>query len=466
MKEQFDKRLVERIRDSFDEHEEAFDQIEWERFSQVYFNKPTKRNKMVFWPFVVSGVAASLLLLFFFFPYEKEIEKGVTDLKGNIATKSKKLDDMLKPTEDSIVEKEEETLPRSGPPSGSIAKKKEQVMGDDLAGVRVQRQSSKPIAQLSKKDIKEGGASLGLPSASYYIIGGDIQDEKLPPTPASASKQGDVSNTPDPTKSAYMDEQVAEAWVDKWKNGEQESETPRNNNTIIKNESDKESMVRLGVQAGPQAASNSTSGMQLGAGVVSEFSISERIKLDVGVNYAHQRFEPETMAKLPESMQVRAMSSADPNNASYAVTNDYLGSEYTMSYYGLDIPINLKYKVMDNSKANIFLITGLSSMVYFDQKGTETFAVASKFTEDFTGGLQFAESVQQYSQEYTPGSDQSNVDLGKMLNLSFGYEYNLSNGTFLSIEPYYKLPLGNMTFTNQQFSIGGVNLRMNFQLKK
>ncbi|GGF46568.1 porin family protein [Echinicola rosea] len=463
MKEQFDKRLVERIKDSFVHHEESFDQAEWEKFSQVYFNKPTKRKKLVLWPFIVSTVAASLTLLFVFYPYEKEIEKGVTDLKGSIAQKSKKLDEILKPIDDSTKEQTEEikqpalaTVPK--PPLEHT----EQVNSDN--GSR-SREMASPIAMSRKADFDTDESNLVLPSYPITRMTAHLDgkpqeyvDQSVYATPQSNQ-----------SKKSYMDENVAQNWVDEWKEGEKSESSEKdvkNTNTIIKNDQGKESPFRLGIQAGPQAASSSTSGMQLGAGVVSEFSISDRIKLDVGVNYAHQQFEPETLNKLPESMQMRAMSSAAPNEASYTVTNDYLGSEYTMSYYGLDIPINIKYKVMDKEKANVFVITGLSSMVYFDQTGVETFAVESKFTEDFAGALQFSESIQEYSQEYSPGSEQSNVDLGKMLNLSFGYEYNLSNGTFLSIEPYYKLPLGNLTFTNQQFSIGGVNLRMNFQFKK
>ncbi|QDH77995.1 hypothetical protein FKX85_02665 [Echinicola soli] len=460
MKEQFDKRLVEKIKNSFDHHEESFDQVEWEKFSQVYFNKPTKRKKLVLWPFIMSAIAASMTLLFVFYPYEKEIEKGVTDLKGSIAKKSKKLDEILKPIEDSTKGQVEEMKKPAlaSVPKTSLENSEER--SDINKGV--QRMTSAPIA-LSREPDFDTYDPLLMHSPDPIAGAASRLDRE-----SQAKIDKSVANTrpAGQPRSTYMDEQVAQSWVDEWKEGDNNGKTTKNTNTIIKNDQGNESLVRLGVQAGPQTASNATSGMQLGAGVVSEFSISDRIKLDVGVNYAHQQFEPETLNKLPESMQMRAVSSAAPNEASYAVTNDYLGSEYTMSYYGLDIPINIKYKVMDKSKANVFLITGLSSMIYFDQKGVETFAVASKFTEDFTGALQFSESIQEYSQEYTPNSEQSNVDLGKMLNLSFGYEYNLSNGTFLSIEPYYKLPLGNLTFTNQQFSIGGVNLRMNFQFKK
>jgi hypothetical protein len=70
-----------------------------------------------------------------------------------------------------------------------------------------------------------------------------------------------------------------------------------------------------------------------------------------------------------------------------------------------------------------------------------------------------------FSQTIEPDNQSSGIDTGRMLNFGIGFEQNLKNGTFLSIEPFYKLPLGDQTFINQQFSIGGINLRMNFQLK-
>ena len=447
MKEQFDKRLVEKIRDSFENHEEAFDPVQWDKFSQSYFNKPAKRRKLAYWPFWISGVAASLLLVFLFFPFEKEIEQGVSTLKETITSKSKSLDHITKPSETLTLKKGEQQVSNAiQPPTQSPD------TGTD-SGLEQSEREKQDAIQIGKDPGFKGialsnkGLSLELPSASILPPGGAVNSEEKV---EQASPQANA-----------MDSESAQAWVEEWKNGVEDKATEGKSETIIKNDKPK-NPFRLGVVAGPQAASNPVSGMQFGGGVMSEFSLSDKLKVDIGVTYAHQSIEPDQSSKLPETMTLRASNAMEASS----FTNDYLGSEYTLSYSGLDIPINLKYKVMDKSNAELYLITGLSSMVYLDQKGKEVFSVASKFSADFTGALQYTESVQQFSQEYTPSEGQSNLDLGKMLNLSFGYEYNLKNGTFISIEPYYKLPLGDLTFTNQQFSIGGLNLRMNFQFKK
>jgi hypothetical protein len=249
------------------------------------------------------------------------------------------------------------------------------------------------------------------------------------------------------------DAQKAQQYLEQWKAEGQIAESQKESSS--KN-------IRLGLLVGPQASSNQASGMSLGAGVMSEFSISKRLKLDVGVTYASHSMTPDN--GLP-----RTATMDSPQSEAFASLSNsprLIDSNAELNFSGLDIPVNLKYKVVDKEKSGLFLITGLSSMVYFDQQATETMAVNSYFNANTDGQLEFQRTVQQYTHEATPESAADGVDLGRMLNLSVGYEYNLKNGTYISIEPYYKLPLGDMTFANQQFSIGGLNLRMNFRLGK
>ena len=46
MKEQFDKKLIEKIKISFEDHEEPFNPQEWEKLSHAYFH-PAKKKKFV-----------------------------------------------------------------------------------------------------------------------------------------------------------------------------------------------------------------------------------------------------------------------------------------------------------------------------------------------------------------------------------------------------------------------------------
>ncbi|WP_186753907.1 outer membrane beta-barrel protein [Echinicola salinicaeni] len=453
MKEQFDKRLVEKIRDSFQDYEEPFAPGEWEKFSHAYFNKPKKRKRIAYWPFWVSGIAASLLLLFFFLPFEKEIDESLTAMREEPAIirglAPKNVDEVP-----SVIEDESRL-------ADAFEQKVQEPARPIASDNDVSVSSANETGMITEQQKIQGERAHNIDNKIAFDLSPlafELPEINLIPEHIEHDLNTGIAFSNE-VQTEQLDEVDAQAWVEKWKNGDDDGKT--NSETIIKRKRE-HNPFRIGVIGGPQSASNQVSGMQFSGGVISEFSLSNKLKIDVGVTYARQNIEANSSAELPEAMTMRASMAADANS----FTNDYIGSEYTLSYSGLDIPINLKYKVLDKKNTNMYLITGLSSMVYLDQEGSETFSVDSKFTSNAVGDLQFASTVQEYTESYSPGSGDSNVDLGKMLNLSFGYEYNLTNGTFLSIEPFYKLPLGNLTFTNQQFSIGGVNLRMNFQFKK
>jgi hypothetical protein len=166
-----------------------------------------------------------------------------------------------------------------------------------------------------------------------------------------------------------------------------------------------------------------------------------------------------------QSNQVMEQMQASPG-LDLRTNSNIINTDYQLNFASLDIPVNLKFKFYDKKQTGLYLITGLSSMVYLEQNTVESFQAQSLFsTNSFDGALEYAPTIQHFSNVYTPETGQSNADVAGLLNLSFGYEYQLNKEFYISFEPFYKLPLGGLTFANQQFSIGGVNLRMNFNFK-
>jgi hypothetical protein len=186
--------------------------------------------------------------------------------------------------------------------------------------------------------------------------------------------------------------------------------------------------------------------------------LSRKIKLDVGLAYANQSMSAQSN---PVKNQMQASPGLD-----LRANSNIINTDYQLNFASLDIPVNLKYKFYDKKQTGLYLITGLSSMVYLEQNTVESFQAQSLFsTNSLDGALEYAPTIQRFSNVYTPETGQSNADVAGLLNLSFGYEHQLSKEFYISFEPFYKLPLGGLTFANQQFSIGGVNLRMNFNFK-
>ncbi|NHE55303.1 outer membrane beta-barrel protein [Cyclobacterium plantarum] len=440
MKEQFDKKLAEKIKDSFSKHEEPFDPQAWEKFSRAYF-KPKKKAWLVYWPFLTAGVAASLLFFFIYFPEQERIDQQVKSFSDSITIgdapfQSKMEEDTANEDDQAELEAMAEAVEK--PALGSP---------EEIAGIDTDAETPKsPVSNRKSEVLPEVSAmpSLIKPFAESWEDFQAVMVEKLKQLPLFGEQ--DILDQP---ANLSMTENDAVKIIEEWKSGEVEKETK---------DLDKDSRpFKLGVMVSPQANSNPVSGMNLGAGIMSEISLSNKFKLDFGLAYANQSLSHQNMQPMPQN--------ASPGFDLRASSN-IIDTNYQLNFASLDIPVNLKYRVYDKKQTGIYLITGLSSMVYLDQNSVETIEAQSLFsTNSFSGDLEYAPNVQKFSNVISPQSGQSNTDMAGLLNLSIGYEYQLNNEFYLSFEPFYKLPLGGLTFADQQFSIGGINLRMNFNLK-
>src|SRR5690606_13766969 len=125
------------------------------------------------------------------------------------------------------------------------------------------------------------------------------------------------------------DAEKAQRYLEQWKE-EGQGMAPQKESSSNRN-------VRLGLLVGPQASSNPVSGMSFGAGVMSELSISTRLKLDVGVTYASHSMVPDNGVPMYATME-------SPQREAFASLSNsprLIGSDAELSFSGLDIPVNL-----------------------------------------------------------------------------------------------------------------------------
>lgn len=446
MKEQFDKKLVEKIKGSFSHHEEPFDPKQWEKLSSAYF-KPKRPLWQEYWPFISTGIAASLLLLLIYNPFGIDWDsRKISSTDSPTIPELERIPKDLFPMDSSVALQNKTNSAKS-------TEKVEDVLQDNSTP---QQHSDVKIKRGIEADLTTSPVAKEEPTErakdQQFLI-------ELPELGIDGKLAEDTQIQPTTPVTKPMDQSEALDRVNEWlaENGSSLPVTPKKERT---------GPLKLGVMVSPQASSNATGGMNLGAGVMSEFSLTRRLKLDVGVNYARQSMIPDRSSpNMPMEMYSSANTIQKMDVQNIRTSINYIGSVMQLNFASLDIPVNLKYRVMDRKNTGLFLITGLSSMVYLDQQATETFQTNSFFTNS-AEGLSFAPSVQNFTSVYAPEGGGNSVDVGGMLNLSVGYEYNLNDGMFISLEPFYKLPLGNLTFANQQFSIGGLNLRMNFKIGK
>jgi len=443
MREQFDKKLINKIKSSFNELEGEFDASEWDKFSKIYFKKEEK-PKMI-WLKWFSGIAAAILLGIFLYAILRPAQNITIEDQNLITNNKEDVPEQIENSESSDGDSLSQPLKPTQPASRNLT----EAIGQKSVSTN---ESIKSVSQslISKKANKNIAY---IPESSEKAVLTENQSPEKAVIPISPNTNSDLIGK---TEVEQMTQQEAMAQIQEWKG---ENELALKENEIPKEAFGKEP-VKLGVMVAPQTISNSTQSLNLGAGLMSEFSFSKKLKLDVGLAFARQNISPTSGGNI---LMANVSNDFDATNLkASSFTGNVINSTRELSFGQLDIPINLKYKVFDRKESDIYLISGLSNMFYLNQQDVTTFSTANLATANLASNQPM---VNTFTQTIEPGTQDSGIDTGRMLNFGVGFEQNLKNGTFLSIEPFYKLPLGNQTFTNEQFSMGGINLRMNFQLK-
>lgn len=429
MKEPFDKKLSQRIKALFENHEESSHEKEWEKFAAAYFNKPAKKPVPI-WTWWISGIAASLLLIGWLINTSSEATnpKELISLADSLATESEKF-----------------TLEESGTIELPDQFPWEVETMSSLQSKKTTRKSSLPNTISRQKEVDPSGITQLLTIDSEVLQG--------------VAEHGIEVNTNVLKKDAVsLSIEEASAYI-------------RNllEDDMPSIESSKKDPFKIGVLIAPQTVTNTNQSLGLSAGIMSEFSVSKKLKIDMGIAYAQQNLNPNPSGNLLTTSVNDALEAAFVNQqvrGQYTIGNqlfagNLMSIQEELRFGQIEIPVNLKYKLLERNKADIYFVSGLSNMFYLNQERISTLNFATFSASNATG-----DGLQSFSQSLGPDPSSSAINLGQLINVAVGFEQNLSNGTFLYIEPFYKISIGNQTFAEQQFSIGGINLRMNFQLKK
>lgn len=444
MREQFDKKLVEKIKDSFLQNEEPFDPKEWEKFSRSYFGTK-KKGLLPNWGIWIAGIAAALVMAFFLIPGKGTEESPLLSQADSLSVESKsfKADgDTLKKDQKATPDDLEEVETFGNNNTRQENSQKSIVRNPGIKSLPVNVSLAKGFLNLSdSEERKASQAEIGMDKGSGFNWD-EVKISEISPN-LLVSKSEDWESKPESEKA----QEIINEWL---ADATPELEDNKDGGNFAKT-------LRFGVLVAPQTISNATQALNFGGGLMTEFSFSNRLKLDVGLAYAKQYLTPTAEGNRGDYI---ALNTQD-RQASFS--NNALGESYELSFGQLEIPVNLKYRLLEKNTSAFYLITGLSNMVYLNQKNVGTFSAANFST---SGAMAAQPMVRTFTEVSQPEGNTNSVDRGTLLNFSCGYEYNLANGTFLSLEPFYKMSIGNQTFVNQQFSIGGINLRVNFQLKK
>lgn len=212
------------------------------------------------------------------------------------------------------------------------------------------------------------------------------------------------------------------------------------------------------------AKGNQANQVQFGAGLTSGLRLGQHFSIHSGIILAqnslslNQSSPVVQSGRTAQSQQDAYFNSTSNPEAKQAniFVEDVNQENLDIDLLLVDIPLNVTYQV--NVKKMPLLITGgISSFAYIDQKFTSYNSI-----ELYNKANKVPAPQPKVNEEGTL----SHFDLFRQLNFAVGTRVPLGTRTSLVIEPYVKVPLGELTSERVRYGSAGMSLRLNFDSSK
>ncbi len=218
--------------------------------------------------------------------------------------------------------------------------------------------------------------------------------------------------------------------------------------------SKKNSKWLIGIAIAPSF--DNTSRLNMGYGVNMEYAISQKIAINSGISY-NQLSTTRGIASAntfyeDASASIKSQTAASVKNLESV--NAQVG--------GIDIPLEIKYSLSKSFYANV----GISAFAILNQQRKNNY-VEEKLVTQFTSTLNGDEQLNNFlvyerTSEKVADNEIENTKYLAFYNFSLGYKKRLIKNTFVSFEPFIKLPAKEMS-TQKLLLIGtGLRLKFNF----
>jgi hypothetical protein len=212
--------------------------------------------------------------------------------------------------------------------------------------------------------------------------------------------------------------------------------------------------IRLAISAGTYVnyAKGSSSQMNMGFGLTSDIPLTRKLSLVTGINVSQNSLNFAGTPP-PAIQQNHLVAAAAPKTASiasayFAPVSTPTFQNYNANLIALDIPVNLKYQ-FNPKKSDAYVSAGVSSGTFIDENYVYKYNYPSLFSP----------SVQQ-----TLGTSAhnrfNNFYVAKVVNVAFGVGRQIGRNRVI-IEPFLKYPLDGVGSQQLRFGTGGVNLKLN-----
>lgn len=444
-KQPTEKELIAHIRQSLKAHEEQYQVGAWEKFN----NKQQTKKRPIFWIGALSGVAAILAICFSLILTTNKEPKKVEE--NFVKANSSKAIEADKNVNSELIKIGSEEQ-KSSHQTAKIDAESEAV----FINSKEKNNSSEIQTAINNNNLliaKNANNGSNSNATNSNINNQSVQNNAV----VKADHQQAVAAISEKVKPDILDFLTNET-----KKGEAANSKMAKNN--------KTSKWNLGIMLAPSF--NNTNELNMGYGVTMGYQISDKLSLTSGIAYSNM-----TASK---SLQTNIGMS------SIIVGNTRSLESISQKVTGLDIPLELKYNINKNIYANF----GVSALAVLNQKRNNTFvqevvvngvtntissssnasgaagsgaANAPAISDATAAKGQFANSyvVNQRTTE-SASTSQNDENFIAFYNLSFGYKRKLYKNHSVSIEPFVKLPVKQVTQDNLKLIGTGLRLKVDF----
>lgn len=445
-KQPTEKELIAHIRESLQAHEELYEVGAWEKFNAP--QQPQKRP--ILWWIAASGVAAVLVLCFSLFltTTKKPVNSKDNVVKNNsspIVEQPKNTAGLPKPITTTPKLETKEAASRTGTQAVLIAKTDPESATTPLLTIadpaQVTTATDKVMSSTQQTAVNTNNEQPAIPTV--------VTPKNDPPQVAKAKEE----------KPNIMD----------FLNKETEKDKARPQQSLLEK---RESRWELGIMVTPSFGN--TKKLNMGYGLSMEYSLSDKLSLNSGIAYNEM-----TASKNAGNNEALASASA----SAIAKSSRSLES-VSEKVVGLDIPLELKYHLSKNVYANF----GISAFAVINYKRDNTYIEQKLVPNYLLGGpiggagaagptgpnnpstgqrddvAAFTNSsfVNQKVVESAPESEQNGSNYIGFYNFSMGYKKKISKNNALSIEPFMKLPMKEVSKDNLKLISTGLRLKLDF----
>ncbi|WP_423148107.1 hypothetical protein [Rubrolithibacter danxiaensis] len=434
MNNQFDEKLVNRIRDVFDNYEDTNADLGWMELRKKF---PAKNNRrtVLWW---MSTAAAVLLLISGIWVFKPETLKNNNKIKPETYSSNKP----AQPAEENKTS-EETNNTQSLQPVQSLADNDERSTVESTRVVAKSHEKlNTSLAYHKQVPVHEDkvtvSSAIQTPAAAELNPGIETEIPVQPKatTPETAIAQNTSPVVKKQTSLADIHENKKEAEKKKEKAADKK--------------------ISLEVFAGSfvNYSEGSDNKLNLGAGISTDFAIAKNLKLSAGISITQNQLSYK---------QDIPPAAANSFNASYNNADRLLGvnmtrydlNQYDADLLGLDIPINLKYS-FGHQKNEYYVSAGFSSGTFLNESYTYHYSSTGP-------GDLFVPNASTVTNSGLSDKSSTGFDIARMLNVSVGLGYPVGKQNKLILEPFLRYPLKSVGEENLRFGAGGINLKFNFK---